>query len=475
MTLAIGRPLGSASVDRAALAPAVTAAPPRIARLVIFDGVPVSRLSLIRPAARTTLRTALLAASLGLLHGAAPAQAPPAAAAPASAASAPNIRIEAVKALNAAQDAIRANNAAEAMAKLREVEALPNPSPYETYLTQRLKAVASIGAGDNAGAVALFEKVMASDQLPPADRLPISETLAKLTVQLKDYPRAARWLRAYREFGGSDAALLRLLPQVLAETGDFAGAASELAAVVKADDAAGRVTSEAQLRTLAFAQNKLNDSAGYVGTLERLTASYPKLDYWNELIARAVRREGFGYERLALDVYRLRRAVGLILEADELADFAARAQQAGLPGEAQKLVEEGYVGGLLGKGPDAAAHNRLRDQANKAVAQDKAALADSEKAGLAAKDGNSLVNLALAVSGAGDQAKAVALMTQGIAKGGLRRADEAQLHLGLVQWRAGRNDEALQSFEQLKTSADGTAYLAKLWAMHLRSLSPGKK
>ncbi|MBI3368018.1 MAG: hypothetical protein HY021_06090 [Burkholderiales bacterium] len=416
-----------------------------------------------------------LLSGLAFIQAAAWAQAPAAASAPASAASAPSIRIEAAKALNAAQDAIRANNSAEALAKLREVEALPNPSPYETYLTQRLKAVASIGAGDNAGAVALFEQVMGSSQLPAADRLPIAETVAKLAVQLKDYPRAVRWLRSYRELGGRDAALLRLLPQVLTETGDFAGAATELMAEVQADDAAGRVTDEAQLRRLAFSQNKLNDSAAYVATLERLTAAYPKLDYWSELIARAVRREGFGYERLALDVYRLRRAVGLALEADELADFAARAQQAGLPGEAQKLLEEGYALGQLGKGADAAAQNRLRDQVTKSVAQDKATFADTEKGALAGKDGNSLVNLALAVSGAGDHAKATTLMAQGIAKGGLRRADEAQLHLGLVQWRAGRNDEALRSFEQLKTSADGTSYLAKLWAMHLRSLGPAKK
>ncbi len=163
MPLAISLPIPS---------PAGAGAPPRIAGLVFFNGVPVRVSSLIRPAVRATLMASVLASGLALIQAAAWAQAPAAAAAPASAASAPNIRIEAAKALNAAQDAIRANNSAEAMAKLREVEALPNLSPYETYLTQRLKAVASIGAGDNAGAVALFEQVMGSSQLPDAGLAP---------------------------------------------------------------------------------------------------------------------------------------------------------------------------------------------------------------------------------------------------------------------------------------------------------------
>jgi hypothetical protein len=169
---------------------------------------------------------------------------------------------------------------------------------------------------------------------------------------------------------------------------------------------------------------------------------------------------------------RLQRAVGLTLEADELADMAQRAQQAGLPAEAQKLMDEGFVGGLFGKGPQAAAHQKLREQATKAAAQDQRTLADSENAARAAKDGNALVNLGLAVAGTGANERALGLMEQGVAKGGLRRPDEAMLHLGLVQARLGRNEDALKSFAAVKGS-DGTADLARLWTLLLKS--PARK
>ena len=37
-------------------------------------------------------------------------------------------------------------------------------------------------------------------------------------------------------------------------------------------------------------------------------------------------------------------------------------------------------------------------------------------------------------------------MEQGLAKGNLKRADEARLHLGQALWRAGRKDDAVKAF-----------------------------
>ena len=63
-------------------------------------------------------------------------------------------------------------------------------------------------------------------------------------------------------------------------------------------------------------------------------------------------------------------------------------------------------------------------------------------------------------------------MTQGLAKGGLRRPDDAMLHLGLAQWRAGKIDNAKASFAAAK-GADGVGDLARLWALYLGS--PARK
>ena len=410
---------------------------------------------------------AVLLASAGTASAQAAAAAPPA-----SAASAPTLRAEVGKPLQAAQDAIKAANFSEAGARVAEAEAMPGLTPYEAYIVQRLKAPALFGAGDQPGALAAFETALASPLMPAADRPSILETTIKLSLQLKDYPRGSRWMRVYLAEGGSSAEIRRLYPQVLSITGDHAGVLRELGPQVAADGAAKHTTPEATLRLLAGSQNAVKDMPAYLATLEKLAATTGKAEYWNELIARTASRDGFADERLRLDLYRLRSAVGVTLSADEVGDWAFRANQAGLPAEAQQLLDDGYASGLLGKGSNAAADQALRAAATKSATQERNTLAEGEAAVAKAKDGNAAFGLGLAVSGAGAHDRALVLMNQGVAKGGLRRPDDAMLHLGTAQWRAGKIDEAQRSFGAVKGS-DGAADLARLWGLYLAS--PARK
>jgi len=413
----------------------------------------------------------LAAAWLGCAAPAVLAQQAPAGA-PAAAASAPTLRPEAAKPLTAAQEALRAGNAKDALARLAEAEALPGLTPYENHVIRRMKAVGLQLNKDLAQALGLFDSLVDDPILPSADRRVVLEAVINLALQEKDYGRAARRLKDYVVGGGEDARLRRLLPQVLAVAGDYAGAVAEFKALIRSEEAAGREVPELTWRMLAESQGKSGDEAGYDATLEKLAGATGKPEYWAELIFRTASRSGFSKERLQLDVYRLRRAVGVPLNAGELGDMAHRANQAGYPAEAQRLLDEGFDGGLLGKDGNAAVDRKLREQATKAANQDRAGAADAEKSALGAKDGNAAFGLGLALSGAGMHDRAVALMTQGQAKGGLRRPDEARLHLGVAHWRAGKVDEALKAFGAVAGS-DGTADLARLWTLFLKS--PARK
>jgi hypothetical protein len=406
---------------------------------------------------------ALLLATVVTPAAAQSAEPAPAASAPAG----PTVRPEVGNPLNAAQALIRANNGKEALAKIAEAEGVPNLTPYEQHNINHTKAVAALAAGDPALSLAQFETVLGSSFLPEKDKLSVTETAARLAIQTKVYPKALALLKSYRQLGGNDEQLQRVQAQLLAETGDYPAAIAEAKALVQADTAANRKPNEQVLRVLGFSQQKSSDIAGYTQTLELLVQHYPTADYWNDLISRTVRKPGFADDRLRIDVYRLQRALGIALMGDELADMAQRALASGLPAEAQKLMEEGYAGGLLGKGPDAAAHAKLRDQANKAAAADQKQFADAEAAALKAKEGTALVNLGLAIAGTGAFPRAAALMEQGIAKGGLRRPDEAALRLGYVQWRAGRTEDALKTLSGVQ-GTDGSADIARLWTYHLK-------
>ena len=426
-----------------------------------------------KPAAPSTAAAAgglLLAGLLAVAGVGAGAQT--VAAPAASAASGPTLRAEVGKPMQAAQDAIKAGNFKDALARLAEAEALPGLTPYEQYIIQRLRGPAAFGVGDVALAASQFEAALASPLLPAADRKAITETTVKLLLQLKDYARAERLMTSYLGAGGSSPELSKLYPEVLSVTGDHAGVLRVLAPELAADAAAKRSTPEATLRLLAASQSALKDMPAYAVTLETLAVSTGKADYWAELIARTVRRDGFASDRLRLDVYRLRRAIGLPLDPGELGDMANLAQQAGLPAEAQALLDEGFASGLLGKDTNASADKKLRDASTKAATQDRATLADSEASANKARDGNAALGLGLAVSAAGAHERALALMALAQSKGGLRRPEDALLHLGVVQWRAGKTDDARRSFATVRGS-DGTSDLARLWGLYLDS--PARK
>ena len=423
--------------------------------------------SLLQPLALSLLLV-LSATQVAAQTPAAAAAAAPAAAA----ASAPSLRPEVAKPLIAAQEAVKAGKSADALARIAEAEAVPALTAYESYILLRLKAPAAFGSGDQAAALAMFEKIIVSPLLPAADKPAITESAIKLALQLKQYDRAGAMMKTYVADGGPSEEIKRLYPQVLSVLGDHAAVIGLTQAQVAADQAAQRVTPEATLRLLAGSQNEIKDEVGYLVTLQALASSTGKSEYWVELSSRALRRPGFAEERLMLDLYRLRRAVGIPATAGDLGDMAHRANQAGLPAEAQLLLDAGFASGLLGKDANAAADLKLRDAATKAAAQDHATVADSETGALRSKEGNASYGLGMALSAAGNHERALALINQGLAKGGLRRPDDVQLHLGVASWRAGKIDEAKAAFGAVK-GTDGGADLARLWLLFLNS--PARK
>lgn len=409
------------------------------------------------------LRVGAAAFMLALGVGGVDAQAP---AAPADA-SAKTLRAEVANPVNAAQEAARAGQKEQAENKLREAAAVPNLSMFEQAVIERGRGSVSLSTRDWAQAIRSLEVVVGSNQFSGADQLQMIELLAKLTYQEKDYLRAVSWLRRYLQEGGSDASLRDLLPQALYLANEFKAAAEEIETRVAADEAAGRTPPEQTLRLLISSYVQGKDEAGYVRTLERMAMSYPKPEYWSELLSRVTKQAGFS-ERLWLDVYRLRLAANLMRSADEYVEMANLALNAGYPSEALKVIDRGLSLALLGNGKDAANHTALRERASKAAEKDSTDLARAEASARSAREGDALVNVGFAHVTAGATGKGVSLMEQGVAKGNLRRADEARLHLGLALWQAGRKDDAVKALADVK-GGDGSAGLARVWSAFVRS------
>lgn len=373
------------------------------------------------------------------------------------------LRPEVGKPLQAAQSLIKAGKYKEALAKIRDADGVSGKSANESLTIERMRFVVANGLGDADTAARSLDALMASGKLSASEQVQFTQAVAVAAYRAKDYGKAIVWTQRYFKEGGKDDAMRTVLVQAFYLNNDFVAAARELAAVVQATEKAGGKPDQDKLEMLASCYIKQNDMGGYVGVLEKLATWYPKKEYWADLLARIQKKPGFP-DRLTLDVYRLRFVSGNVGGAGDYMEMAQLALQQGYPVEAKKAVDEGYAKGLLGTGTDVARHQRLRDLVTKQLAEDQKNLTQGEKQAMAAKDGTGLVNIGLNLVLNGQNDKGLALMEQGLAKGGLKRPEDARLHLGYAYWLSGQKAKAVQTFRAVQGS-DGVADLARLWAL----------
>ena len=378
-------------------------------------------------------------------------------------AAAQGLRPEVGKPLQQAAELLKVGKAKEALAKVREAEAVPNRNAAELLTTDRMKAAAAQRAGDSAAAIQALESIYG--KTTGTEQGQVAEQLASAYAQQRNNAKATEWVNKAVAAGNTGAGIKQMQSYLQSTSGDYGAIGKDAAAAVSAADQAGRKPDEGDLLRLADAQQRLSNSAGYIGTLEKLLANYPKKDYWAAYLGRLPRKTGFG-DRFALDVLRLRLATGSLAKTDEFMEMAQLALQAGLPAEGRKIVDKGFQSGALGTGPEAARHQRLRDLAVKQETESKAAITSQSAEAANEKTGDDLVKVGYALVTLGDVDKGITLIEQGIAKGGLKRPDDAKLRLGMAQLQSTGKAKAgaTQTLRSVKGS-DGAAEIARLWVI----------
>jgi hypothetical protein len=379
-----------------------------------------------------------------------------------TAAHAQGIRPDVAKPLQAASDLLKAGKAKEALAKVREADAVGGKTPSEQLVIDRMKGAAAQRVGDTATTIAAFESVY--ERGAGSEKAQMAEQIAFAYSQQKNWPKTSEWANKAKAAGGNSASLNQLIAFVQSQSGDFSTVMRDSQAAVAAAEKEGRRPSEDDLLRLADASRRMNNTGVYTSTLEKLVLYYPKKDYWSAHLASIQRKPGFS-DRLGLDVQRLKLANGLITKPDEYMELAQLALQAGFPVEAKSIVDKGYAANVLGTGDQAPRHQRLKDLVLKSEAESAAGLAKNVDEANAQKEGNELVKMGTVYASMGQHDKAVELIEKGIAKGGLKRPDDAKLRLALsMAANPKTKTKGLQALRQVGGS-DGAAEVAKLYTV----------
>jgi len=377
-------------------------------------------------------------------------------------AQAQGLRPEIGKPLQQASALLKAGNARGALAEVRKAEAVGGKTAAEQLTIDRMKAAAAQRAGDNGTAIQALNAIYG--KVSGAEKAQTAEQLAFAYSQIKDWKQSETWANNARSLGRDSAQLQQLMQYLQAQTGDYGAIARDAAASIAAAEKARRRPDEGDLLRLADAQQRMKNNTGYVDTLEKLLAYYPKKDYWAAYLGRLPRKSGFS-GRYGLDVMRLKLATGTLESTDEVFEMAQLAIQDGLTTEGLQIIDKGFASGLLGAGPEAGRHERLRDLARKRDAERRESLPAAAAEAASRGDAEALVDIGYTYVTMGDVDKGVKMIEQGIAKGGLKRPQEAQLRLGMAQLRSPKLKAAgLKTLRSIK-GTDGAAEIGRLWAV----------
>ena len=380
---------------------------------------------------------------------------------------------EIFKLVKPAQELLAAKKYAEAQVILTQIDAIQKKTPFEAYYAETLRATIAQGTGDKVATVKAYRTLVESGQMPPAEMIKTIQQIGVRYYELKDYPEAITWLTRYLKEAGEDRSMRMLIIQAYYLTGDFNRTTTELRTLIQADEKAGIKPKQETLQLFASAIVNTKDKAAYTEALEKFITYYPKKEYWADLLHRMESKPGFA-ERLILDTYRLQFAANAMSTANDYVDMGQLAIAAGFPGEAKKVIDEGYTSGIMGGGSpaDIKTQQKLRDQANKFAADDLKTIANGEAdANKPGKDGNALANLGFALVQAGQFDKGLSLIERGIARGLGKRTEDGKLHHAVALVLAGRKDEALKVFATVG-GTEGAAELARYWTLHLNYVAP---
>ncbi len=400
------------------------------------------------------------------------AQAAATPAAPASAASAPvqSIRADLKALLLDSQTLLNDKKAAEAKEKIQKAVAMPDKTPFEVYITERVVMSAAINEDDAAGAAKSLEKMLQLDEagnwLKPADKLQLMHAVGIAHYRIKDYATAASWFERNIKAGGTEASVRELRANSYLLAGNWQRGSELISEEIQASEKAHEVPRKIYLEMLAQARNALKDSAGYTHALELMVQYYPTKEHWRSLVNRVWGRQDLAV-RLQLDVSRLGLYTGTPDEASDYQEFIDFADKAGFAAEALAAYDKGVEAGQLGTGPKAEAHKKLRAKLEGEIAQDRKTMAADTAAALKKPDGLALFNIGLNMVGMQQYDKGLELMEKAIAKGIAKHPEDARLRLAVAYAQAGNADKAAQVLGTV-SGPEGMDDLVKYWKLAIR-------
>jgi hypothetical protein len=367
------------------------------------------------------------------------------------------------KEITAAQKAMQANQWSEALKNLEAAETKSPLSTYDKKTIAEFKGICYVRLNNLKAAQTAYEQALATggyaaDELPKTYRL-----LFQLAATNKSDAKAIEYGKQASEAGSATDDDLLIMSQLYYQQKDCKNSAVWGDKAIAAFKKAGQPPKEVLYQIKLQCASDANDTAAMKAGLYDLIRLTNKTSYWNNLIR--LERQDERDDNNTRMIYRIMFDTNSMNADTDYIEMAQLLGDAGLPGEAQTVLEKAVSSGAL--------KDEHKERTNRLLAAMKTR-ADADKKGLPQLDaeaqknpaGQLDVKLGEVYFGTGDYQNAATAISRGIGKGQVKQLDEAYVYLGRAQVALKNNAEAKKAFDKLKSVPNVSPRVLKLWELY---------
>ncbi len=366
--------------------------------------------------------------------------------------------------LTEAQQLIEANKFNEAVSQLNGLlGGRSKLSPYEVANVQNLLAFAFYSQENYGKALEAYRQVLAQPDLPEAMATSTKYTIAQLHFVQEQWQQGINMLQEWVKTQQNPSAdVYVLFGQGYYSLKQFDPALQNMERAVSMYRQQGKKPREQWLQLLRYLYYEKNQPAKAVTVLEELVTLYPKHEYWLQLSQMYGEAKQDKKQLAALDaVY----VDGGLNRESELVTLAYLYLSRDVPYKAAKVLDKG----IKDKKVEPTARNlELLGNAWRAAQELKASIPVMEQAAAKSDKGELYATLGNIYLDSEENQKAIDAVKAALSKGGLRRADNAYMVMGMAHFNLKQYDAARNAFNQAAKDKRSTTY-ARQWLQYVDS------
>ncbi|MGR9089462.1 MAG: tetratricopeptide repeat protein [Gammaproteobacteria bacterium] len=343
--------------------------------------------------------------------------------------------------LQEAQELIESKKYSNGHTLLKNLQAKPKLSVYESAQIWNLTAYAYYLQERYPDAITAYEKVLAAGDIPEAIVQSTLKTLSQLYFTIEDYAKAlATVKRLMAVVPDPSADVFMLLGQAHFQLNQYKQAVQPISTAIEKYRAQGKKPRENWLLLLRVCYYEMKDYQRMIGVLKELIALYPKEQY---LMTLAGVYSELGDTRKQLSLTEALYETGYVTEPHHVVNLANLYLLHGVPYKAAKVLQKE----IDAKNVEANSRNlRLLSQAWYQAREDEKAIPPLARAAALAGDGELFVRLAQSYINLDRWEEAADAVQKGLDKGGVQRKDIANIMLGMALFNQRKLSSARGAF-----------------------------